>query len=868
MPSIRFASTICNSVVAVFLVVGSALPQNQQPLTPKNPTTDNSKFFGSGHTGKIIGMKISPGERYTLSLDAEKTLVLWDAIKRKSRVLYIDHLIPLEFMEFSSDGEYLAAFHVKSIYLWDLSSGTLKSKFLDDNIHCVAVSVFGKEVAIAYSKHLVLWERGSDRTAHLSSGKGSPKKLRFSPDGRFLAVIEGDYSVTLWNVLNEEKVISFEELIQEKVPVFAFSDDSRYFAWYGKEKELYLWNLESEQRLQSVKLELPGVESLRFLPGDDGLILGGLEGQLAVIDFKRGIDLGRFDPSSNSRIELLKPSTSPRELFGKPFALDFPEFGPLSLPPLKPGVSSAPPKDDKSSPGGSVRVPAKATNELLLDKIQLGLVRDEGDHYLYKVFYGTCRREKEGGEWFPYFLNFGSTDDGLRFLLTLLVLGIALCCAMYAYHYALLNLKWPAGENAPEKLRAHLSCFWPTYVLVITSLTIFVLIGIFLPWSECLLSLVFLIFCFSIYLGLRHLRVSRKWLQGWLPICLVNFGVFLLYFLIIGAINAWDEVARDHEPGDTYGSSVDNQLNVGYCLVSVPKNRPVGSLDRQREVFGFPVESPNEAEHFLAKGTYPYKKSDQMYEDLRTLFDQSKDDEAIVFVHGFRVTFEEAALRTAQIAHDLDFQGIPIFYSWPAKGELLGYLSDANAVDSSVLHLEKFLLDLANKSHAKKIHIVAHSMGARVVTLALKGMHAKMALNNMPLKNSVFREIVLAAPDIDAHYFRQFAEEFANELPRITLYASSNDQALQASKTIHGGGPRAGDSAPASLMLVSGVDTIDASLVDTSLDLHGYFASNATVQNDLIQLLKLGKNPEQRGLERKEFEHLPYWIIDPRRKEK
>ena len=50
--------------------------------------------------------------------------------------------------------------------------------------------------------------------------------------------------------------------------------------------------------------------------------------------------------------------------------------------------------------------------------------------------------------------------------------------------------------------------------------------------------------------------------------------------------------------------------------------------------------------------------------------------EVFVFVHGYNVTFEGAAQRTAQIAYDLKFSGAPIFYSWPSQARTLEYTVD------------------------------------------------------------------------------------------------------------------------------------------------------------------------------------------------
>ena len=45
-------------------------------------------------------------------------------------------------------------------------------------------------------------------------------------------------------------------------------------------------------------------------------------------------------------------------------------------------------------------------------------------------------------------------------------------------------------------------------------------------------------------------------------------------------------------------------------------------------------------------------------------------DHALVFVHGFNTTFDNALFRTAQIAYDLKFDGAPFVYSWPSQGQV------------------------------------------------------------------------------------------------------------------------------------------------------------------------------------------------------
>ena len=100
------------------------------------------------------------------------------------------------------------------------------------------------------------------------------------------------------------------------------------------------------------------------------------------------------------------------------------------------------------------------------------------------------------------------------------------------------------------------------------------------------------------------------------------------------------------------------------------------------------------------------------------LVDQGAN-EALVFVHGYNVSFEAAIKRTAQISHDLEFEGTPICYSWASHGSLADYTRDMANADATVVTLHNFLVELVEKTGNTTIHLVAHSMGNRALLQAL-----------------------------------------------------------------------------------------------------------------------------------------------------
>ena len=80
----------------------------------------------------------------------------------------------------------------------------------------------------------------------------------------------------------------------------------------------------------------------------------------------------------------------------------------------------------------------------------------------------------------------------------------------------------------------------------------------------------------------------------------------------------------------------------------------------------------------------------------------------------------------------------------------------------------------------------------------------------------------------------------------MTLYASSHDEALKASKKLHEF-PRAGEAGK-SLLVVKGIDTIDVSTVDSSLLGHSYFGDNTSVISDIQPFAHAGLPSESKSM--------------------
>ncbi len=300
-----------------------------------------------------------------------------------------------------------------------------------------------------------------------------------------------------------------------------------------------------------------------------------------------------------------------------------------------------------------------------------------------------------------------------------------------------------------------------------------------------------------------------------------------------------------------------SELNYGYCDISIPSyNRHyIGKLETPvwwRFEF---LENPDK--HVMLQKMVISPKED-FFQDLVNCVRNSKEKNTFLFVHGYNVTFEDAAKRTAQISYDLSFDGAPVFYSWPSQGSTVGYMVDEQSIEWAQPHLKKFLKDFFTQADAKHIYLIAHSMGSRALTRAVTEL-----LTDMPFLRKRLKEVILAAPDIDADVFmRDIAPALASAGRPITLYASSKDKALIASKGLHGY-PRAGDSGQG-LVIVPGIETIDATSVETDLVGHNYFTENRSLLGDIFTLIATGKRADKRfGLRPVHVKAGTYWEFKP-----
>ncbi len=300
----------------------------------------------------------------------------------------------------------------------------------------------------------------------------------------------------------------------------------------------------------------------------------------------------------------------------------------------------------------------------------------------------------------------------------------------------------------------------------------------------------------------------------------------------------------DAEGKDHFAGKVDPQVRYGSCVVNIPiQNHRKGTLEMPSWWTKLDPEK-----HFVMQEVETFEKAE--------FAENFGEDDVLLFIHGFYNTFQDAIFRTAQLHHDLDFPGQSIAFSWPSAGSISEYESDQKNSDLSIDALIETITTLAStrKVHdgrRSKIHIIAHSMGNRILLQAL------YRINQSPgdyFDESPFGQVVLAAPDVGAIMFNNLSPHVVDLCEQVTYYFCETDAALNTSRQLN-------KYEPVGLLpyFDDGLFTINANGVGTSFIGHGYYASSREVLSDIELMLKHGIAPGERmpplALETKIFGH-------------
>ncbi len=211
--------------------------------------------------------------------------------------------------------------------------------------------------------------------------------------------------------------------------------------------------------------------------------------------------------------------------------------------------------------------------------------------------------------------------------------------------------------------------------------------------------------------------------------------------------------------------------------------------------------------------------------------------EALLYIHGYKESFESATLGAAELADGIGFSGQTMVFAWPSRAALLDYGYDRESALFSRDALEESLVAMLSEGGAGRVHIVAHSMGTLLTVETLRQMFAR--------HGDVFAgklgAVVLASADIDLDLFANSLERLRSIVPKITVISSTSDKALEVSRRLAGGVSRAGAATRDELEAL-GVRVVDASdHGGWAFVKHDLFLSDADVRQVVRRAIERGR---------------------------
>lgn len=231
-----------------------------------------------------------------------------------------------------------------------------------------------------------------------------------------------------------------------------------------------------------------------------------------------------------------------------------------------------------------------------------------------------------------------------------------------------------------------------------------------------------------------------------------------------------------------------------------------------------------------------------------------------VYVHGYKVVFENSIAVSTELWHYLDYEGAFVAFAWPSTPRRTAYLGDLETAQIASIALRHFLVFLSSQTQARRIHIVGYSAGTRVVTAALADIALSYGTRECMMCDRI-GQVALVGSDMDrALMGLQLADGILDLVDGFTVYVSSKDKALNFSRWLHGR-DRAGQAfAPGqpsgttqnwldahSKLAIVDVSDAAESTIDNG---HRYFRKSPWVSSDLLMALRFSLGPQTRGLVR------------------
>ena len=252
----------------------------------------------------------------------------------------------------------------------------------------------------------------------------------------------------------------------------------------------------------------------------------------------------------------------------------------------------------------------------------------------------------------------------------------------------------------------------------------------------------------------------------------------------------------------------------------------------------------------------------------------SVNKDLTIYVHGFKVTFDNPCLVAAELHHFLAGNSVVMAYAWPSRQSGLLFRADIRRARASAPRLARLLEFLAAHSDAENINVLSYSAGAALAAEGLHLLRERYADLERPELRRDLRigRVIFAAAAINLEEFKdQHFASIYEMAQRVVVLFSTRDTALAIAHLPSLGAAKLGGANVRRfdrerLERLAGIEhlnLIDASYGEVNRHNdwigHAYWYANPWISSDVLASLRFYLPPEERGLAR--MEDKPVWYF-------
>jgi esterase/lipase superfamily enzyme len=243
--------------------------------------------------------------------------------------------------------------------------------------------------------------------------------------------------------------------------------------------------------------------------------------------------------------------------------------------------------------------------------------------------------------------------------------------------------------------------------------------------------------------------------------------------------------------------------------------------------------------------------------------ESSHRGEAVIYVPGYRVSFNQVMTLMGAWAHYLGRSSAVVAFSWPTGTRVWNYFIDCRRARADVPDIERLVTLVAERSRARRLNLIAFSCGSPLLAEALVNLRNRHPGEDAVALQRRYRigNAIFVAADIDLRTFKQSQLPALSDLAlRTQVYVSEDDAALKWAARFAGasrlGRPRAEELTRADLETIASNERlvgIDVAGVYGAHELagmrgHGYWVANERISSDVLLSMIYPFDPAWRGL--------------------